>query len=173
LEVEGSIDLQGDRDALCHRKLEKEFRLTKWNALRKSEQERVTVEQVLLAPEEFGQYLRQAHDAKFPPAEREAAKTAQAAAQTKTNNKTRKGAETLVKVAEAPVTVEMQSTMERDLYPGIEISPDDYRTLAMARAYRVKAFLAETGKVEQDRLFLMADAAATSTNGSRVYLHLK
>jgi hypothetical protein len=173
VEIEGSIDADKDRDALCHQKLEKEFRLRKWTALRKSEQERMTVEQISLTPEEFGQYLRQMHEARFPASEREGTKTTQAQAQSKAST-FQKGAEKLVKAEEVPVPVELQSAMERDLFAGIDVTSDDYRTLAMARAYRVKAHVLQSAKVEQERIFLMdLSNKGASTNGSRVYLHLK
>ena len=56
----------------------------------------------------------------------------------------------------------------------IELSSSDYRVLAEARANAVKDYLLQSGKVEAERLFL-ADScgSSASTNGSRVYLHLK
>jgi hypothetical protein len=80
----------------------------------------------------------------------------------------------LVKAEEVPVPADVQATLEHDLFPTMEISDDAYRTLAAARAFRVKQHVAQSGKVEQERLFL-ADLSnrGVSTNGSRVYLHFK
>src|SRR3989442_9411696 len=90
------------------------------------------------------------------------------------NTRGKKGAETLIKAEEVPIPADVQATLERDLFPTMEISDDDYRALAAARAFRVRQHIAESGKVEQGRLFL-ADSSnrSVSTNGSREYLQLK
>ncbi len=175
LEVEGSVDPRTDRAALCHEKMEKEFRAKKWAALRKSEQERISPGRIPFTPEEFGHFVQQLHAAKFPPDEAQPSRTAatsQPGPPVSTRGK--KGAETLVKAEEVPVPADVQVTLERDLFPDMDITDDDYRTLAAARAFRVKQHIAQSGKIEQERLFL-ADLSNqnVSTNGSRVYLHFK
>ena len=64
--------------------------------------------------------------------------------------------------------------LEREALDAIELTSSDYRVLAQARANAVKEYLLKSGKVEAERLFLADSSdASASTNGSRVYLHLK
>jgi hypothetical protein len=53
------------------------------------------------------------------------------------------------------------------------ISQSDLATLAANRACVVQDYLSQTGKVAATRLFLTAQAATLSTNGTRAYLKFR
>jgi len=174
LEIEGSIDPQSDRDVLRHQKLEKELRAKKWGALRKSEQERFSPEQISFTPEEFARFVQQEHAAKFPQGNSQSQKRdTPKPAKSSDAAQRKKGAQLLVKEDEPPVSVDVQAKLERELFPTIQITDDDYRELVAARAFRVKKQVLESGRIEAERLFLTDASKSISTNGSRVYLHLK
>jgi hypothetical protein len=88
----------------------------------------VPLEQIDLSPEERVNLVKKAYDAaKFPKPRDE------------------KGA--LKKIG--------PDEMEKLLYTAIEITEDDLRSLAHQRASAAKAYLAEHGKVEAERLFIV------------------
>jgi len=174
MEIEGSIDPQSDREVLCHQKLEKQLRAKKRGALRKSEQERLSPEQISFTPEEFARFLQQEHAAKFPQGNSQSQNNdTPKPAKSSDAPQRKKGAQLLVKEDEPPVSVDVQAKLERELFATIEITDDDYRELVAARAFRVKKQVLESGKIEAERLFLSDASKTVSTNGSRVYLHLK
>ncbi|MDB6059451.1 MAG: hypothetical protein JWO95_3295 [Verrucomicrobiales bacterium] len=179
LEIEGSIDPKTDLTAMRRQTLEKTFRLTKWNTLRKSDQTESKPESVQLAPEERTTYLKEAYGA------------ALAAGLITTN-----GVATTNQVAQRVVrTVSSRSDdkagaklrinnfddikvpandMESQLLETIQVSVEDFQTLANDRAQNVKDYILKTGKVEAARVFLtQSGTSATTAKGSRVYLHLQ
>ena len=66
----------------------------------------------------------------------------------------RTGTNTVAEAAPEPT----QEQMEASLLAAIQISSDDLRALMQARARSVQAALVNTGKVEADRLFILAPA---------------
>lgn len=180
LEIEGSIDPKTDLAALRRQKLDKTFRFTKWNSQRKSEQAQTTVDSMQITPDERLSYLKQAYSA------------ALAAGLISTNGAATTNHVQLAKVThvrEAPVDAKgaaglVQSSwekitvpandMESQLLETIQVSSDDFQTLANDRAQRVKEYVLKSGKVEAARVFLtQSGSSATSNKGSRVYLHLQ
>jgi len=185
LEIEGSVDAAADRTALLRLKLQKEFRTKKWAALRKAERSRLTPEQVELTPEEYNEYLTQAHAEAFSP-EAAAARVARTgapvppaapvgravprAAQTEVV----KGATALIRGNQRTETKLPAQDLEGQLLETIEITGSDFDLLASERARRVKDYLLQTGRIEPERVFLAEKVDdAKAGKGSRVYLHLR
>lgn len=190
LEIEGSVDAASDRAALRRVKLQKEFRTKKWTALRKSERSRLTPEQVELTPDEYDDYLKQAHAEAFSPeavAARAAktAMTAQPAAPTATASAARpasrspqpevvKGATALIRDVQKPGPRLPAQDLEGQLLDLVEITESDFSLLAAERARRVKEYLLQIGKVEPERVFVAEKTdGPQSAKGSRAYLHLR
>ncbi|MGA2557859.1 MAG: DUF748 domain-containing protein, partial [Verrucomicrobiota bacterium] len=69
------------------------------------------------------------------------------------------GTNTVAAAASEPT----QEQMEASLLAAIQISADDLRALMQARARNVQAALVNTGKVEADRLFILAPAPISTT----------
>ncbi len=65
--------------------------------------------------------------------------------------------------AAAAASEPTEEQMEASLLAAIQISPDDLRALMQARARNVQAALVNTGKVEADRLFILAPAPISPT----------
>ncbi len=203
LEIEGSIDPAADRAALARQKIEEEIRARKWKSLRKAEQSRTRPEDLVLTPEEYQDKVKELHAAAFKPeamAARAAKKTASTNSSANINGTNvmvtgstnpppettrssaataparlgEKGASALL-LKENPAASAAQaklspSDLEGQLFETIEVTENDYAALASARAQRVKEYLLQSGQIESERLFL---TEATSTNGTRVYLHLR
>jgi hypothetical protein len=190
LEIEGSADAAADRDGLRRLKLEKEFRTKKWTALRKADRAQITPEQVELTPEEYNDYLKQAHAAAFSP-EAIAARAAKSGAATPpttapattpagatvpraTQTEVVKGATALIRDTQRAAPPLPAQNLEGQLLELIEISESDFSLLAAERARRVKGYLIEMAKVEPERVFLAEKPDDTRpARGSRVYLHLR
>ncbi len=189
LEIEGSIDPNTDLNAIRYQKLEKQFRAKKWKSLRKSEQARLTPDEVQLAPEERVDYLKAAYAAAFSP-EAIAARvsksgTTDSPAGSSTNrtakttapvrsrlNPLEKGATALMKQA-TPIGAQLPSQdLEAQLLESIEVTTSDFEALATQRAQRVRDYILKSGNVESERIFLTQSAIQT-IKGSRVYLHLQ
>jgi hypothetical protein len=169
LEVEGSVDPSADRDALQRQKLEKEFKFRKWTTFRKREQERLSPEQVTLTPDEYATFLREAYARRLAAVATSA--TAAKGRATITVRTDLKGAEQMML---QPTTQAPQPDIERELLGTIEITSEDYRALALARANIVKDYVLKSGRVESERVFQAEfPAQGAATNGSRVYLHLR
>lgn len=184
LEMEGSIDSSADGMVLRRRALETQFKKKKWARLRKSEQERVSFSEVTLTSDEYAAFLQEAHLQRLAKAASEGPVTGkpdqpQSSAPPKaprggshsTQPEARKGAEDMMKqeIPTAPLP-----DLEREALDAIELSDSDYRTLADERAQTVKEYILKSGKVEAERLFLAEpNGKSASTNGSRVYLHIR
>ena len=195
LEIAGSVDAPTDRDALQRAALDKQLRTLQWQALGKSERAGTTPDQLELTP---GQrtYLVQklyseAQDAgKIPPAfiatnSHLAAAAAQIAGR---RPALQKGATLLMRSAPAIATnapsVEasaMQSKlpppadpMEMLLGATMPVSDSDLEALATGRAKAVRAYILQTGQVEDARLFLtQTRTGGVRSDGSRVYLQFQ
>jgi hypothetical protein len=190
LEIEGSVDAAADRNALRRLKLQKEFRTKKWSALRKAERARVTPEQVELTPEEYNEYLKQAHAEAFSPDAIAArvARTGVAASPSVTRaaapagsafpraaqTEVVKGATALIKDVKRVEPKLPAQDLEGQLLETIEITESDFSLLANERAKRVKDYLLQNGRVEPERVFMAEKGDDTkAAKGSRVYLHLR
>src|SRR6266545_2758644 len=189
LPVRLAIAVLNDRNAIRYQKLEKQFRAKKWKALRKTEQARLTPDEVQLAPEERVDYLQTAYAAAFSP-EAIAARvsksgTTDSPAGSSTNRTARttapvrsrlnpleKGATALMKQA-TPIGAQLPSQdLEAQLLESIEVTTSDFEALATQRAQRVRDYILKSGNVESERVFLTQSAIQT-IKGSRVYLHLQ
>ena len=197
LEIAGSVEPANDRDGLQRVTLEKQLRTLKWQSLGKAEHAATTPDQVVLTVDEraalvkklFGQAQA---DGKITPALL-AANTNLAAAMAQISPgkpEIKKGAALLMQLS--PVAAPAGSTtaarswprnpssprpadpMEALLLATIPISDDDLQALATARAKAVRAYILQTGKVEDTRLFLTENQTGTvRSDGSRVYLQFQ
>jgi hypothetical protein len=186
LEIEGSVDRELDRDALRRQKLGKEFRTKKLMSLRKSERSRLTADQVPLTAEEYADYLREFHAKAYSP-EAVAARggttnqvaTDSTGRSTPSGRGTRidplvKGATALVQPARTSSPTVPATNLEREALAVIEISDSDFVQLATERSHQVKAYILQSGQVEEGRLFLSDRLEGpNASKGSRVYLHLR
>jgi Domain of Unknown Function (DUF748) len=196
LAIAGSVDPASDRDGLQRIALEKQLRTLKWQSLGKAEHDTTTPGQIVLTPGErtslvkklFGQALA---DGKITPAII-AANTNLAAAVAQIGSRkpeVKKGATLLMQTT--PVSAPTASTnavvvaaqsklappadpMEVLLLATIPVSDDDLQTLAADRAKAVRAYILQTGKVEDARLFLTENqTGSVRSDGSRVYLQFQ
>ncbi|MBK8000352.1 MAG: DUF748 domain-containing protein [Verrucomicrobia bacterium] len=187
LEIEGCVDAEADRLELRRQKLQKEFRTKKWMALRKSEQSRLTPDQVQLTAEESADYLKAAYATAFSP-EAVAARAMKVGATNSTpatniiaaNQRPAraeapvKGATALLRDARSDAPKLAATDMETQVLELIELSETDFAALAAARANRVKEYMIGAGKVEPERVFLAEKPEdGNPAKGSRVYLHLR
>jgi Domain of Unknown Function (DUF748) len=196
LAIAGSVDPANDRDGLQRVALEKQLRTLKWQSLGKAEHDTTTPDQIVLTPGErtslvkklFGQAQA---DGKITPAIIAANTNLAAAAAQVSSRKpdTKKGATLLMQTT--PVSAPDPSTnavvaaaqsklappadpMEVLLLATIPVSDDDLQTLATDRAKAVRAYILQTGKVEDARLFLTENqTGSVRSEGSRVYLQFQ
>ncbi len=194
LEISGSVDPASDRDGLQRIALEKEIRLRQWQSLGKADRAGTTPDQIGLTPGQRTSWVKklfgEAEDSgKITPA-LIAANTNLTAAVSQLvarSAHTEKGAELLIKGPEenetnsTPAAVSAQSKlpppadpMEALLLATIPISDADLEALADARAKAVRAYILQSGKVEDTRLFLTENqAGGVRSDGSRVYLQFQ
>jgi hypothetical protein len=195
LEISGSVDPASDRDGLQRVALEKQIRTRQWQSLGKSERATTTPEQIVLTPGQRTSWVHKLFNeaeagGKITPAIIAAntnltAAIAQIVAR-KASDK--KGAELLMKAAQSgaskssgTTTVSGQSKlappadpMEVLLLATFPISENDLETLATDRAKVVRAYILQTGKVEDTRLFLTeTQTGGVRSDGSRVYLQFQ
>jgi hypothetical protein len=194
LEISGSIDPASDRDGLQRVALDKEIRTRQWQSLGKAERDTTTPGQIVLTPDQRSAWVKkffsEAEDAgKITPALIAAntnlvAAVAQLVAR---SAHVKKGAEGLMQPApenapgSAPAAVSALSKlpppadpMEALLLATIPISDSDLETLADGRAKAVRAYILQSGKVEDTRLFLTENqTGGVRSDGSRVYLQFQ
>lgn len=175
VEIEGSVDPDTDGAALARQKLEHEFRVTQWEALRGSMQTQVTPDEMELNSAEFQNYIQQKYAREFPPGTADTnapATSAPAASGARRPDDSAKGAQRMVAKGES-VSSAAVDQMEQQLLAHIAISADDFRQLADRRASSVKDYLLQTGKVEAGRIFFTTAGSTTATNGSRALIHFR
>ncbi len=195
LEISGSIDPASDRDGLQRIALEKQIRTRQWQSLGKSDRAITTPEQIVLTPGERTSWVHKLFseaeaNGKITPALIAAntnltAAIAQIVAHQSYN---KKGAELLMKAAQSSASKSSGTTaisaqsklappadpMEVLLLASIPISDSDLETLAAERAKAVRAYILQTGKVEDTRLFLTQNqTGGVRSDGSRVYLQFQ
>jgi hypothetical protein len=195
LEISGSVDPASDRDGLQRLALEKQLRTGQWQSLAKSERDTITPDQIVLTPDERTSLVKklfgEAQAAGKITPEFIAANTNLSAAVAQFIGRkpdTKKGAALLMQATPASATSSTGAAaapaqsklappadpMEVLLLATIPISDSDLETLATDRAKAVRAYLLQTGKVEDARLFLTANqTGGVRPDGSRVYLQFQ
>jgi hypothetical protein len=146
LEIHGETDPDLDAVAIKRQRLGDAVREQKWKALRSSNPALASPDAVTVGPEDYSRWLKAAYDA--------VASTGGTA---------------------QPAAVEPSTeTMEAAVLDTITVGGDDLRQLATSRAKAVRDYLATTGQVPAERLFL-ADAAPAgdAKPAPRVRLELK
>jgi hypothetical protein len=198
LAIAGSVDPASDRDGLQRAALDKQRRTRQWQSLGTPERTTTTPDQIVLTPDERASLVKklfvEAQAAgKITPALL-AANTNLAAAVAQIGSRKvehKKGATLLMQMADtsaptsatnaAPAAVVAQSKlappadpMEALLLATIPVSDDDLAALATDRAKAVRAYILQSGKVEDARLFLTANqTGGVRSDGSRVYLQFQ
>jgi hypothetical protein len=151
LEIAGAVDTVADPAALKAAKLEAQFKLKKWTALKAKDPNTPPVDSVVLTVDERAKMLTAAFNAAFP------SDTAVAAA----------------KKAKSAAPPYPAAEMERRLLVTIAISPDDLHLLATARAKACLDYLltVPTNKIEPERVFLTE--GGMKTDGTRAVFTLQ
>ncbi len=204
LDIEGSFDSAADTYALKQQKLADLILRRIGEARRTADPDIAPPEQLAITPEECGAMLKKLFDEKFPPGtefgtplprppavtpppakpapglikrvvktitfqsarDRRAAEEAQA-----------KAAEGFKDATAAAIAGGLPpDVMTARLADTMEVTDDDLRALAMARAAQIRDYMVATGKIAQERLFLakMSPAAPASQNkGPRVFFELQ
>ncbi len=151
LEVIGFVDIENDRQALITYRFEKQIKAQKFKKIKKKEAAAVSVDLVIIAPEEYEKYLKMAYKA----------------------GKFKKPKNVLGITKNIPVP-----EMEALILENIQITDDDLRSLANQRAQAVKNYILGHGEIEPRRLFLIEPQALTpekveNLKDSRVDLSFK
>jgi hypothetical protein len=200
VEIEGSIELEADREGLRHLALDKKLRALKWQSLGKSEREATPPENVALTADERPRWVRKLYaDAlakgEITPAAattnlnglpaNQPGGTAPPAARPSVNEH---GATTLMETAKGaseppPLKTAgpaksrraaVADAMELALMELIPVTQSDLQALAGERAKAVREYLLQSGKVEAERLFLTEHQGDSArAEGSRAYLQLR
>jgi hypothetical protein len=187
MEITGSVDTNADLAALRFRFLDKQLRVQKWQAMRKSDRDAITPDQVTIADAEedidlvqklYADYLSKGLIVTN-------AGTPALPAPTPTSQKTaERGATQLMsrtatpRPAPQPTAINASTTTTNPyalaLLNSISIADQDFQGLAAERAKAVREYILQTGKVEGERLFLTeAKPGSLKTEGARVYLQLQ
>jgi hypothetical protein len=196
LEITGGVDPDGDREGLQRAALDQEIRTRVWMKLRKDEQATNTVDQLVLAPDERGRWIKTIYNealaaGKITP-ELIAANTNLAAyaaaipATTTRSSVPEKGATRLMNAArdtsdKSAAAVVYQTKLvpppdptEAVLLATYPVTDADLNALAARRAKAVQDYLIQSGKVTAARLFLKQGESETlRKDGSRVYLQFR
>jgi hypothetical protein len=181
IEIEGSVEPEADREALARRKLESDLRMSKWSALRKSEQAQLKPEEIVVTTEEFEDFVKRTYARSTPQATSlQTNKVVQAnepptlaAARAGRTTTTEKGAQRMMAQPKAAQAAPAERTRQR-LVDIVEITDSDIRELASRRAGRVREYFIQTGKVESERIFFAEVSQGELTSkGSRVNLRLR
>lgn len=133
LDIEGKADAEKDAEGLRRVLFERKVKARKAEDLAKAGTPAKSVDDIVVSPEEWPGYLKQAYGKERFPKPRTA----------------------LGFVKEiAP------DEMEKLMRANVVVSPDDLRQLALARATAVKEYLLGPGRTATDRVFLVDSAAA-------------
>jgi len=151
LEVTGFADIEKDRQGLISYRFDKQIKAQKFKKMKKKEAAAVSVDSVMIAPEEYEKYLKMAYKA----------------------GKFKKPKNVLGITKNIPVP-----EMEALILENIQITDDDLRSLANERAQVVKNYILGQGEIEPRRLFLIEPQALTpekieNLKDSRVDLSFK
>lgn len=128
LEIEGHVDIEKDREGLRQYEFNRRLKIQKFNRHLKKEETSIPVDELMIEPAEYEQYLRLAYKAeKFP-----------------------KPRNFLGLAKDLPVP-----EMEKLMLTHIQITDDDLRLLASQRAMKVKDGFLQSKQVEPERLFII------------------
>jgi hypothetical protein len=134
MDVEGYVDEDKDREGLKRAILDQKLRAQKLNEMIRKGEPAVPVEDVEIAPQEYGKYLAMVYDKeKFP----------------KPRN--------IIGMAKTLPAAEM----EKLILTNTQVSESDLRLLGSERAENVKEFILESGKVTPDRVFVVEPKSLT------------
>lgn len=134
LDITGQVDAELDRDGLKRIQLERKIKAQKFNELQHKGNDVAGVDEVKVDPAEYAKYLTKVY------------------AQENIPNKPRN----VVGFAkDLPV-----AEMEKLLFSHFKVSGDDLRELANHRGLEAKEYLINVGKVEPERIFIVATKAA-------------
>ncbi|MEO7800318.1 MAG: hypothetical protein ABIY47_21595 [Opitutaceae bacterium] len=194
LEIAGSFDAAADGFALKHLMLTKQLRAGVWEARRVTDPNLPPPEQLVVFPEEEGEFVRKLFNEKFPPGTEFGGPLpvvpppAVAPAPPKRSlfgrvvdvvtfksRRPEKPVETAPLVASnstVPATEVTGPTVEEmklRLADALTVTDDDLNQLATARAQKIREHFLQA-QIAADRLFLVNEAAV---KGSRVFLQLQ
>ena len=151
LEIEGHADTEKDKEGLRQYLYKRKVKAQKLKDMLKKGQKAIQVDDVNVMPEEYPGYLKAAYkEEKFP----------------KPRN--------IIGMAKSLPAPEMEKLM----LTHIEVKDDELRNLASQRAQQVKEHILKSGKVEQERVFLIEPKSLQpekkeKLKDSRVDLRLK
>jgi len=151
LEVSGFADMEKDREALISYRFDRQIKAQKFKKMDKKEAAAVSLDSVVIEPEEYEKYLKMAYKA----------------------GQFEKPENILGFTKDIPVP-----EMEALILKNIEVTDDDLTTLANERAQAVKNYILGQEKIEPGRLFLVKPQSlkpekAENQKDSRVELSLK
>ncbi|MBW1720357.1 MAG: DUF748 domain-containing protein, partial [Deltaproteobacteria bacterium] len=151
LEVTGFADIEKDRQGLISYRFDRQIKAQKFKKMKKKEAAAVSVDSVMIEPEEYEKYLKMAYK----------------------TGEFKKPKNILGITKNIPVP-----EMEVLILKNIQVTDDDLRSLANERAQVVKNYILGQGKVEPRRLFLIEPEALTpkkieNLKNSRVDLSFK
>lgn len=201
LGLEGNTDGPADTHALKRVKLAALVRAQVWEERRALDPNQPPPDHLVIAPEAYAAKVKQLFDARFPPGTefgtplpaapevvappppprgffKRVVRTVTFAERrerraTEKENAARAAAHAEA-VAAAQATGLPLEEMTGRLAETMEVTPDDLRALAAARAAQVRDYLVTTGGIASERLFLAQPAAGTPENrGPRVFLTLQ
>ncbi len=197
LAIAGSVDPASDRDGLQRTALEKQLRTLKWQSLGKAEHAATTPDQMVLTPDERTALVKKLFSeaqaaGKITPAilaantnlaavvallgthRLEIKKGATFLMQTTPSSKPDTSTNVVAATTSVSKLAPPADPMEALLLATIPISDDDLAALATDRTKAVRAYILQTGKVEDARLFLTANqTGGVRSDGSRVYLQFQ
>ncbi len=127
IEIEGFVDIERDREGLRQFTFNKKLRAQKLKEILDKGSEAITIDEISIKPEEYELYLGKAYKKETFPKPRNVL-----------------GFTKKLSVPE----------MEKLILAYIEITDDDLRLLASARALKVKDYILKSGQVDQKRIFL-------------------
>ncbi|HVM61371.1 MAG TPA: DUF748 domain-containing protein [Verrucomicrobiae bacterium] len=180
LGIAGSIDPVKDREALAKLKLERHLDEMRAKELQAAGQKVTSVDAVRLAPEDHDRLIKLAYAEAMGLVSSKASasreETVLAHLQTKTNFEPLHPAKSAAQGAkEASGGVVSVADMEKKLIELTEVTPDDFKKLMDDRSSAVQSYLLQSGKVEPDRISLVAPKTvdASFQGSSRVNLTLQ
>jgi hypothetical protein len=128
LEIEGHVDVEKDKDGLRQIQFMRKLKVQKFNQRLKQGQTSIPVDELTIEPAEYERYLKLAYKAETFPKPRNLLGFAK----------------------DLPVP-----EMEKLMLTHTQVTDDDLRLLVSQRAMKIKDAILRSGKVEQERLFII------------------
>jgi hypothetical protein len=141
MEIEGHVDPEKDREELREILFQRKVKAQKLKDTVGRGKAEISVDKVVVTPEEYPKYLKKAYKAE----------------------KFSKPRNFLGIAKDIPVP-----EMEKLMHDNIEVTKDDLRLLALERAENVSDYLQKEGKVEASRLFLVEPATLAPEKNEKV-----